>query len=157
MPALIVQENVAENEFGGVEVWSTDSEDEAVRRPTYGKAFVAKEESSWFEGRFLMVTSDGSQNQKHTIGSRRRDNSCFATRPVTEQIKDCEQLINKVNFILESLNIPMSRYETKLNDLKFTFSNISDSLERTRLTNSNLTDQISREQHPKNTGQKFHF
>ena len=25
MPAFIVQENVAENEFGGVEIWSTDS------------------------------------------------------------------------------------------------------------------------------------
>ena len=46
VPALIVQEYVAENEFGGVEVWSTDSENDEVQRPTNGRAFVAKEESS---------------------------------------------------------------------------------------------------------------
>ena len=65
-------------------------------------------------------------------------------KPVSEQINECEQLINKVNLILESLSIPVSRYETELNDLKFTFSSIGESLKRTRLTNSNLTDQISR-------------
>lgn len=43
MPILIVHENVTDSEFGGVEVWSTDSEDEEFRRPTHGKALVAKE------------------------------------------------------------------------------------------------------------------
>ena len=41
-------------------------------------------------------------------------------------------------------NIPVSRYETELNEIKFTFSSISNSLTQTRLINSNLTDQISR-------------
>ena len=50
MNALIVQENADEDEFGGVEVWSTDSEDEEVRKPTLGKAYVPKDASQ--AGRF---------------------------------------------------------------------------------------------------------
>lgn len=53
-------------------------------------------------------------------------------------------MINKVKSILESLNILVSRYETELNDLKYTFSIFSDFLKQTRLTNSNLTDQLGR-------------
>ena len=34
MPSLVVHGNNDENEFGGVEVWSTDSEDEEVTKPT---------------------------------------------------------------------------------------------------------------------------
>ena len=43
MSVLIVQENLEENEFGGVKVWFTDSENEEVCKPTHGRAFVAKE------------------------------------------------------------------------------------------------------------------
>ena len=64
-------------------------------------------------------------------------------KPVTEQISECERMIRKVNSILKSLNIPLSRYETELDDLKFSFSSLSDSLKRTRLCNTYLTDQIS--------------
>ena len=70
--------------------------------------------------------------------------SCFAAKPVFEQISECDQMINKVHSIIESLNIHVSRYENELNELKFTFSSISNSLKQTRVTNSNLTDQISR-------------
>lgn len=34
--ALIVQENMEEDEFGGVDVWSMDSEDEEVLMPMHG-------------------------------------------------------------------------------------------------------------------------
>ncbi|KAL7603227.1 uncharacterized protein LOC111890346 [Lactuca sativa] len=44
MPVLVVHENNDENECGGVEVWSTDSKDEEVRKPTHGKSLVAKRE-----------------------------------------------------------------------------------------------------------------
>ncbi|XP_052625874.1 uncharacterized protein LOC128132911 [Lactuca sativa] len=44
MNALIVQDTGNHDEFGGVEVWSTDSEDEEVRKPTHGKAMLVKEE-----------------------------------------------------------------------------------------------------------------
>ena len=46
MHALIVQEHDAQNEFGGVQIWSTDSEYEQVRKPTHGRAFFTKDESS---------------------------------------------------------------------------------------------------------------
>ena len=45
MNALIMQENVVDDEFGGMEVWSIESEDEEVRKPMHGRAFVAKEDS----------------------------------------------------------------------------------------------------------------
>lgn len=61
MPALIVQENEVEDEFGRVKVWSTDSEDEEVRRPAHGRSFVAKDEGSQLHGRCLMVTSEVSE------------------------------------------------------------------------------------------------
>ena len=59
--------------------------------------------------------------QENASWSGRSGDSCFAARPIPEQINECEQLINKVNSILESFNIPVSRYETELNDLKFRF------------------------------------
>ena len=61
MNALIVQENIVDDEFEGVEVWSTDFEDEEVRKPTHGKVFVAKEDNIEFAGRCLMVTTGVSQ------------------------------------------------------------------------------------------------
>ena len=57
-----------------------------------------------------MVTQGGSQ--VNVSGSGRSEDSCFTARPVSEQINKCEQLINKVNSILESLDIPVSRYKT---------------------------------------------
>ena len=68
--------------------------------------------------------------QGNATESGRGDDRCFAARPVPEQINECEQLINKVNLILESLNITVSKYKSELNDLKFTLSSISDSLKR---------------------------
>ena len=41
--ALIVQEE--DDEFGIIEVWSIDSEEEEVRRPTHGECFVAKDDA----------------------------------------------------------------------------------------------------------------
>ena len=55
MNALIVQGSVDDDEFGGVQVWSTDSEDDEVRKPSHGKAYVVKEESSG--GKCLMVSN----------------------------------------------------------------------------------------------------
>ena len=66
MHALIVQEDVAENEFGGVEVLSTDSEDEEVRKPTHGREFVVKSEGSEVAGRCLMVTVGVSHMRGYT-------------------------------------------------------------------------------------------
>ena len=91
-----------------------------------------------------MVCSDFSDQRGYTTDSGNTSDNYFTAKPVSEQISECENVINKVHFVLKYLNIPVSRYETELNDLKFTVSNSSDSLKRTRLSNINLTDQISR-------------
>ena len=85
-----------------------------------------------------MVSNEVSEQRGYAL------NNCFAAKPVLEQINECEKMIIKVNSILGSLNIHISWYETKLKDLRFTFSSFSDSLKRTRLTNSNLIDQLGR-------------
>nr|KAJ0189254.1 hypothetical protein LSAT_V11C800435370 [Lactuca sativa] len=141
MYALIIQENADEDEFGGVEVWSTDSKDEEVRKPTHGKACVAKEVGS--DGKCLIVTASSSTASASEEPNLTK-NKCFAAKPVSEQINDCDRLIKKVQSILGSFNVPMTEYEEELNELKLKFSNLSGSLMQTRLTNSNLTDQISR-------------
>ena len=59
-------------------------------------------------------------------------------------MKECKKVIDKVQSILKSFNIHVSRYDSELDDLKYTISNFSDSLKRSRLNNSNLTDQLNR-------------
>ena len=51
MNVLVVQENVLDDEFGGVEVWSTYSEDEELCKATHGKALVVKESNAEIAGK----------------------------------------------------------------------------------------------------------
>ncbi|XP_023759336.1 uncharacterized protein LOC111907759 [Lactuca sativa] len=66
MNAVIVQGNIIDDEFRGIEVWSTDSEDEEVRKPTDGRAFVEKEGNSKSGGRYLMVYTKIGVTPKYT-------------------------------------------------------------------------------------------
>ncbi|KAL7586974.1 hypothetical protein Lser_V15G40724 [Lactuca serriola] len=97
MNALIVQGSVVDDEFGGVEVWSTDSEDDEVRKPSHGKACVAKEESSG--GRRLMV-SDVSQmrgynNDGGSNEPKEQQDMCFTAKPLSVQFNELDELIKK--------------------------------------------------------------
>ncbi|KAL7583919.1 hypothetical protein Lser_V15G43916 [Lactuca serriola] len=97
MNALIVQGSVANDEFGGVEVWSSDSEDDEVRKPSHGKAYVAKEESSG--GKCLMV-SDVSQMRGYNTDGGNEDtkvqqNLCFTAKPLSVQFNELDELIKK--------------------------------------------------------------
>ena len=116
---MILQEN--DDEFGRVKVWSTDSEDDEVRRPTHGGCFVEKDQVPVYQGRCLTVNNNVSE-QKGCAS-----NNFFAAKPVTEQISVCEDMISKVHSILESLNIHVSRCESELEDLKYTVTSLSDS------------------------------
>ena len=77
-----------------------------------------------------MVTAGVSQIRGYTMDggyneANQKEDNCFATKPVSEQINDCDQLINKVHSILGSLKIPVTDYEKDLNELKFKSSNLS--------------------------------
>ena len=61
MHALIMQENKDDDEFGSVEVWSTDSEDGEVCMPNYCRSFFVKAEDSHLGAKCFMVTDDASQ------------------------------------------------------------------------------------------------
>ena len=66
IPALVVHKNNDENNFGGVEVCSTNSEDEEVKKTTHGKSLVAKEGESHVGGRSFMVINGVSQMRGYT-------------------------------------------------------------------------------------------
>ncbi|KAI3505861.1 hypothetical protein L1887_28170 [Cichorium endivia] len=125
--AFVVKED---SEYGAVEVWSMDLEDEEVRNPTHGRC--------------LMVKADSSESRGYSTDGCQTSASCFAAKPVSEQVEECEAIVNKVRSILKSLNICSSCYDNELDDLRFTVSSLSDSLKRTRLSNSNLNGQLSR-------------
>ena len=108
-PALIVREN--EDEFGRIELWSTDSEDEEVRRPTHGECFVAKAEFPKYEGKCMMVHNDVSEQSGYSTDGGKTLDNCFATKPVSVHIIECEKVISKVHSIIVSLNIHVTRYE----------------------------------------------
>lgn len=60
--ALILEED---DNDGRVEVWSTDSEDEEIWRPTHGKGFIVKEDKIFDGGKCLMVGSTDSEIQEY--------------------------------------------------------------------------------------------
>ncbi|KAL7609531.1 hypothetical protein Lser_V15G12916 [Lactuca serriola] len=105
MNALVVQDSVDDDEFGGVQVWATDSEDDEVRRPTHGKAYVAK--SGDAGGRCLMVTDISQMRGYNTDGGNKadkgREDVCFIAKPLSVQISELDELIKKV------LSVPSSK------------------------------------------------
>ena len=114
MLALIMQEDG--DQFGRVEVWSIDFEDEEVRRLTHRRGFVAKDDGLQFSGICLMVNNEASKLRGYATDGGRVFDICFAAKPVPEQMSECEKVIIKVHTVLESLNIPMSWYEIELDD-----------------------------------------
>ncbi|XP_052625919.1 uncharacterized protein LOC128132944 [Lactuca sativa] len=94
--------NIADDEFGGVEVWSTDSKDEEVCKPTDGRNFVAKKGNFELGGRYLMVTAGVSPMRGYiTKGegeeAKEREDKCFAAKPMGELINECDKSIKKRN------------------------------------------------------------
>nr|KAJ0193880.1 hypothetical protein LSAT_V11C800452020 [Lactuca sativa] len=111
MNALIVQENAGEDEFGGVEVWSTDSEDEEVRGPTHGKAFAAKNEGS---GGKCFIVTHGPSTENADTELNLTYNKCFSAKPVSEKINDCDRLIKKEDDVIAECESEVSSEETSM-------------------------------------------
>lgn len=65
-------------------------------------------------------------------------------KTIKEHLFQCEKVSDKVHSILKSVDIPISRFNTKLTDLHDVVSDLSDSLRKTLTRNSNLYDTISR-------------
>ncbi|XP_052625840.1 uncharacterized protein LOC128132881 [Lactuca sativa] len=96
-------ENIVNDEFDGVEVWSIDSEDEEVRTPSHGRAYVAREGVVVSAGRCLMITTE-SKHEKEKV----KEDKCFAAKPMSEKISDCDQLIKKEDEIIAECESIMS-------------------------------------------------
>ncbi|XP_052623142.1 uncharacterized protein LOC128128382 [Lactuca sativa] len=92
-------ENLDNDEFGGVEVWSTDSEDEEVTKPSHGRAYVAKEGVSSSAGKCMMVSTETPTEGEDNELNLKRD-KCFAVKPVSETINDCDRLIKKEDEVI---------------------------------------------------------
>lgn len=92
----------------------TDSKDNEVWRSSHGKGFVVKEDKSFVGGKYLMVGSIDSDNQKYFTDEGAKLEVCFSAKSVREHAGECEKLINKVHSIIKSLNIHMTRYYSEL-------------------------------------------
>lgn len=103
---LIVEE---ESDEGRVEVWSIDSKDDEVRKPTHGGCFVVKSEKESYASKCLMVHSCNSEPIEYVTGGGKTSESCFAVKTITKQVKECEKVVKKVHSILKALNFPSSR------------------------------------------------
>lgn len=108
----MVQEDSDE---GKKKVWSTDSEDEEVRRTTHAECIVAKSEEKGNEGMCLMVQGNSlkekgycNDGKKASEGGKVSD-SCFSAKLIKEQVAECEKVVDKVHSILKSLTNPISR------------------------------------------------
>lgn len=92
--ALIVAED--ESDDGEVEVWSTDSEDEQVRKTTHVECFVVIKEKVNKEvdvigiakgGTCLMVGSVSSESHGYFTDEGAKSDACFSAKNVREHIK----------------------------------------------------------------------
>ena len=81
---------------GRFEVWSTDSEDDEVRKPTHGWCFVAKSKLQGYEGKCVMVQNGALEQKGYATDGGRASRSCFAAKIVSEQVKECEKVVHKV-------------------------------------------------------------
>ena len=82
---LVVQE---ENDDGRVKVWSTDSEDDEIRKPTHGGYFVLKSEKEGYASKCLMVQSGNSKPKGYATDGRKASESYFAAKTIMEQVKE---------------------------------------------------------------------
>lgn len=96
--ALIVQEG--SDEDGCVEVWSTDSKEVEVSKPTHGGCFVANSDLQEYEGRCLMVQNNVLKQRGYVTNGGQASENYFDVKPVYEQVKECEKAIDKVLSIL---------------------------------------------------------
>ncbi|KAL7582691.1 uncharacterized protein LOC128128961 [Lactuca sativa] len=110
MNALILQENLVEDEFSGVEIWSTESEDEEVRKPSHGSAYVVSEGVSSSAGKCLMVSAEIPTEGEDKEPDLNRD-KCFAAKPVSKTINDCDRFIKKEDEVIDECESIMSSDE----------------------------------------------
>lgn len=140
-----------DSDDGNAEVWSTDSEDEKVHKPTHGICFIHnKLNTGANEAKCLMVKSVDSYDQgsESELGDNSDDAksfaSCYSTKNVDEYMESCNKVTEKVHSILKFLNVPIFKYNDELTELQENISELGGILKYNRIKVSNLNDHLSR-------------
>ena len=71
-----------DNDDGQVEVWSTDSKDDKVHRPTRGACYVAKEVEHESSGKCFFMSSVSSESQAYVTDEGTNYEVCFSIKTV---------------------------------------------------------------------------
>ena len=61
-------------------------------------------EKQGYEGKCLMVQSGSSEPRGYATDGGKGSESCFVAETIMEQVKECEKVVDKVQYILKSLN-----------------------------------------------------
>ena len=58
-----------------------------------------------------MVHKVVSEQRGYATDGGQASENCFAEKPFSKQVKECEKVISKLHSILQSLNIRVTRYK----------------------------------------------
>ena len=118
---------VAKDDEGGMEIWSSGSDDEEMMRPTHGAMFAR---DANVRGRCFMVRSNDSESSNYRTNSMSsgysQHSSCVNTKCIP--VSSAEKVVEKVRFIFNANSVSSSLYDPLLNKLLDNFSSLGSSV-----------------------------
>ena len=121
-------ENFNSDSEGNMEVWSSGSDDEEMRRPSHGM------KANCFMGRSIDSESASSESTYA---------SCLASKSSDDYLDEAKKATEKVQSLLSKLNISSNCYQYLLDDLNERCADLGKLLKYNRRQVGNLTDEIS--------------
>ncbi|KAL4564910.1 hypothetical protein LXL04_028986 [Taraxacum kok-saghyz] len=125
--AMIV-ETVHSDSEGNMEVWSSGSDDEEMRRPTHGT-----------KANCFMARSVDSES----ASSESTFSSCLSSKSAKEQLDEARKVTEKVQSLLSKHDISPKSYQNLLDDLNDKCAELADSVKYNRRQVSSLTTELS--------------
>lgn len=132
------------NNNGYVDVWLTDFVDKEVRKQTHGACFIVNKFEEGSGGKFFMLNIVSSGSHRYYYDEGEKYDVCLSTKSIRDHVAETETIINKVQYILESVNILISLYNSKLTKLNDTIYEFIERLKWNLIRTSNLYDDLSR-------------
>lgn len=95
--SLIVEEDYNDSE--NIEVWSTNLDDDEIRRPTHGACYAANMEEKASSRRCFMVQIVSSRSQGYFTDDGVSLDMSMSSKTVSEHVEVSKKVINKVQLM----------------------------------------------------------
>ena len=125
---VLVVENVNSDSEGNMEVWSSGSDDEEMRRPTHGAKAVCLMAS--------FVESEAASS-KSTFAL------CLSSKSTDDYLQEAKKVTEKVHLLLSKYKVSTNCYEYLLDDLNKKCAKLGKMLKWKRRQVGNLTNELS--------------